>query len=74
MVSKCSEMQHNPKQAEFLIFLVLSLSNAPSFLLSEEAPTAAASIVKYFPILKDVVGMFGLIDPWPALKTDKSGT
>ncbi|CAE7305258.1 DGAT2, partial [Symbiodinium necroappetens] len=30
--------------------------------LAKEAPTAAASIVKYFPILKDVVGMFGLID------------
>ena len=34
-----------------------------SFGCLEEAPTAAASIVKYFPLLKDVVGMFGLIDP-----------
>ena len=30
----------------------------------QEAPTAAASVVKIFPILKDVLAVFGLIDPW----------
>lgn len=30
--------------------------------LPEEAPTAAASVVKLFPILKDVLAVFGLID------------
>jgi len=30
--------------------------------LAEEAPTAAASVVKIFPILKDVLAVFGLID------------
>ena len=36
--------------------------------LPEEAPTAAASVVKIFPILKDVLAVFGLIEPW-----EKSG-
>ncbi len=30
----------------------------------QEAPTAAASVTKLFPILKDVLAIFGLIDPW----------
>ncbi|CAJ1413578.1 unnamed protein product [Effrenium voratum] len=30
--------------------------------LPSEAPTAAASVIKLFPILKDVIGMFGVID------------
>eukprot|EP00438_Fugacium_kawagutii_P020032 Skav233869 [mRNA] locus=scaffold1483:103477:108306:+ [translate_table: standard] len=30
--------------------------------LAEEAPTAAASVTKLFPILKDVLAVFGLID------------
>ena len=39
--------------------------------LAELAPTAAASVVKRFPLLKDVLAVFGIIDADPKSKDPK---
>ena len=49
---------------EWLVGTGIADTLGPLSLCLQEAPTAAASVTKLFPILKDVLAIFGLIDPW----------